>query len=187
MLVLIHRVGILQVGLHLRQNVRCVMLRTRSASNVVGVMRLVQLQRAVFIPRDRISNCMRAGGLRIGSARQAGEVRVHLFQNTLRAVVDDLVLRNHQIAGHAYRKVRFSGHDHAERLQVGRYVQIDVLAARQHLAQVAGRAVRRDRPQHIRQVLLAEAVRRCQAVQIQLHRDAALLDVHFVIHHNIDG
>ena len=145
--------------------------------NLNGIARFVEFQRHVPIQ----SHGLDLGRVHVENVLpplQQFVLRVDLFNSPGR-IFPDHVFHHHDIAGLCHREIRFRRHDHGERLQLGRHVQLALGSVQQDFAEVGCAAFRGDGPQHVREVLGPVCSGGLQSVKFHFDFDVALFALHF--------
>ena len=95
-------------------------------------------------------------------------------------VLANNVFEHHNVAGLSHRIIRFRGHDQSECLQISSDIDLAALVvAHQDLAEIDGPAFRRDCPENVGQILIAERSRPFQIGKFHFDFDVAFLALHF--------
>src|SRR6187402_3019047 len=172
----IHVVGVLQTCADLSHDARFVVIGTGKASDVVGVVCLVELKRRVLVPCDRVENRLRTGGLcAIKSLGEKGVFCVYLLQNARGLVLKDNVLQNDHVRRNLHCEVRLCGDDQTKGLKIGRHFDVVLRTCGKDFTEVGRCTVWRNGPQNIGQVLRAEAAGGREALKLGIDVDGAAL------------
>ena len=126
-----------------------IFVRLRSLRNADGVVGLIELQRRLFVARNRIRIRLRPLRLSISAARQQQIVGVDLLKDACGLIRQNHVLQHDNVARLRHGEVWLRRNDHAEGLQRRRDIDVVLRARRQHLAKIVRPSVRGDRPQDI--------------------------------------
>ena len=178
MLVAVQVRSILEIERSLRHDVGRIFVRARILRNPQRIVGLVQLQRRALIARNRMRHRVCARALRIHPAWQQAVLSVHLFEDALGLIRPNHVFDHDHVAGLGDREIWLRSHDHSERLERCRYFDIVLRARGKNFAQILRPAVRRDGPQHIGKVLVAEAVGWSESLEMRVDRNLAALTGH---------
>ncbi len=79
---------------------------------------------------------------------------------------DEYVLQHDGVAGLRHGRIRFGGHDHAERLHVGVGLQVAFAVIERELTEIDSPALGRNRPEHIGQIFKTELGGIFQALEL---------------------
>jgi hypothetical protein len=143
-------------------------------SDAQGVTRLKEFQRQLGVQNHWVE--LVAGG-NVPPAFHQLVLCVHRFRSSL-GFLANYILENHDVAGLANRIVRLCSDNQSESLKIGGHVQLAaMIAAQQNFTQVYGPAFRRNRPQDVCQIFIAERRRFLQVAEFRFDRNGSALTV----------
>src|ERR1700722_2676303 len=149
---------------------------SRALRDGYRVARLVYLQRHLRGKfRDRFPRLPHV--VRISAALHQLVIPRHLLRRSHR-IHPHHILQHHHIARHAHREIRLRRPHHPQTMQIRRRRQFALVAVQLQFPQIIRLALRRDRPQHVRQIFFPELLCRLHILETRAHYDRSLLAVH---------
>ena len=136
-----------------------------------GISRFRQIERSTRLERLDLE----IGALvhQIRTALQELVLRLHGL-DLASGVVADHVFHDHDVAGLGHGEVGLGRHDQCERLQLGRHLDARVVIVDLHFAEIRCASFRRDRPEHVGEVFVAELPGGFHLVEARVDLDVAL-------------